>query len=194
MRGGKTGKGLGKGLPRAWPLVANQTLSLSISIFLSFRLTPTTVKDLSGHKLSVTNLVRLPQASEHVGTRHACSCRIGGNNITRVRFSFFFSHYFFFLSTSVSLQRLKRVSIHFTHLSLPEACFLFSRPIASKGGVARINLMWQESEAFTACPKMPRCRTFIKEKSSMDVDLTVCHSDNCNYALTSCKSVALRDL
>lgn len=30
----KTGKGLGKGLPRAWPLVANQTLSAG---FLSIR-------------------------------------------------------------------------------------------------------------------------------------------------------------
>lgn len=37
------------------------------------------------------------------------------------------------------------------------------------------------------------CRTFTKGWHSVDVDLIECGSDNCNYLLTRCKSVTLRD-
>lgn len=54
---GKTGKGLGKGLARAWLLVANQTCSLGCLSMQDFCLNLTTDKDLLEHKLLVTNCV-----------------------------------------------------------------------------------------------------------------------------------------
>lgn len=53
----KTGKGLGKGLPRAWPLVANQAFFPGCLSIRGLCLNLTTDKDLLEHKLLVTNCV-----------------------------------------------------------------------------------------------------------------------------------------
>lgn len=85
----KTGKGLGKGLPRARPLVANQTLSPGCLSIRGLCLNLNTDKDLLRHKLLVTNcVVTLGKRTWRVGhSWHAVhSVMQKGNNITTVLF------------------------------------------------------------------------------------------------------------
>lgn len=69
---------------------------------------------------------------------------------------------------------------------LPAACSLFITP-------SLVNPEWH---GLISSDRIQRpyilCRTFTNGWH-MDVDMIECGSDNCNYPLTSCKSVALRN-
>lgn len=185
----KTGKGLGKGLPRARPLVANQALSSGCLSIRGLCLNLTTDKDLLGRKLLVTNCVvtlgeRTWRVVHSLHAVHSAMQKV----YSIISALFFLLTHIFWLS-QLWLQRLN--SLFSIPIFLPEACSLSSRPITSEVRVAWINLKWQDSEALR--PEMPLAGHAQRGWHSLDVGLIECGSDNCNYPLTSCKSVALRD-
>lgn len=108
----------------------------------------------------------------------------------------FFSLYLFFSSTFVTfliLAAKTEESLHslYPPFSLKHAVYLLAPSLAK--------LKWH-GLILSDRIQRPYCmsrnalrRTFTKGRHSVDVDLIECHSDNCNYLLTSCKSVALRD-